>query len=442
QRLMLDRYAGLEPLRAEVATGVQHWRDVKRRIVSLSTGAREREQRIDLLRFQIDEIAAAELQPGEDEALMRERDVLQNADRLRQDAELAMATISGDDAVTDVPSVSSMLRAVEHAIRDLAEIDRNSLALSERATDLVVLAEDLARDLSGYLDDLPSDPERLAAVDERLSLIQLLKRKYGATIEEISGFANAAAEELEGLTGNSFDIESLQSELATMEGTLVDLTARLSSARQVAAVELAGRVETSIAELRMGRSELSIRVARRPDPDGIAVNGERVHVDESGIDDVEFLIASSAGETLRPFARIASGGETARIMLALKSILSDVDATPTLVFDEIDVGVGGRSGQVVGEKLWSITANHQVIVVTHLPQIAAFANHHLRIVKQEHGNRIVSVVEEIRDDERIDELAAMLDGTPITPTSRSSAIEMLRRSEASRDAAGVPVRIP
>ena len=220
-------------------------------------------------------------------------------------------------------------------------------------------------------------------------------------------------------------------EEASLARELAVLATDLSNRRGKAATILSKRIAQSIAELRMGRSELFIRVQQRPDPEGIALDGddERVHIDETGIDDVEFLIAPDAGETLRPLAKIASGGETARIMLALKSILSDVDQTPTLVFDEIDVGVGGRSGQVVGEKLWSLTGHHQVIVITHLPQIAAFANQHLRIAKQERAGRVVSTVLEIRDDERIDELAAMLDGTPVTPASRASAEEMVRRSD-------------
>ena len=230
------------------------------------------------------------------------------------------------------------------------------------------------------------------------------------------------------MTGAAFDIDALHAEEERIAGMLAQRARALSDVRKTAAAELSSKVEQSIADLRMGRSELAIQVEHREDPSGIQIGDRTLHIDETGIDDVEFLIAPDAGEKLRPLARIASGGETARIMLALKSILSDVDSTPTLVFDEIDVGVGGRSGQVVGEKLWSLTSTHQVIVVTHLPQIAAFANHHLRITKRESNARIVSTVDEIRDDERIEELAAMLDGTPVNAASRANAEEMVRRS--------------
>ena len=431
QRAMLDRFAGLDERRTLLAGEVRHWRQVRQRIRDLSTNDREREQRIDLLRYQVEEIDEAALTVGEDEDLAREREVLHNADRLRHDAGLAIAAIAGDDTASDAPSASTLLRAVERSMLDLAQIDAASQGLAERATDLVVLAEDLARDLGSYLDAVQLDPQRLAEVEDRLALIQSLRRKYGATIEDILAYGEDARGELDQLGGAAFDIDALHAEEATLARELATLAADLSQRRSKAASILSKRIAQSVAELRMGRSELFIRVQQRPDPEGIPLRdgGERIHIDESGADDVEFLIAPDAGETLRPLAKIASGGETARIMLALKSILSDVDETPTLVFDEIDVGVGGRSGQVVGEKLWSLTGHHQVIVITHLPQIAAFANQHLRIAKQDRNGRLVSTVIEIRDDERLDELAAMLDGTPVTAASRASAEEMVRRSD-------------
>lgn len=431
QRAMLDRFASLDDQRRALSGSYRAWRTIRQRIAELTSGDRAREQRIDLLRFQVEEIDEAALTIGEDDDLVREREILQNADRLRHDAELAIATITGDDGGSDAPTASMLLRQVERSMMDLSQIDSSSNGLAERATELVVLAEDLARDLGTYLDTVQLDPRRLSDVEDRLALVQSLRRKYGATIADILAFGEEARTELMHLDGAAFDIDALRAEEATLGRDLATKAITLSRQRTKAAHVLSKRIAQSIAELRMGRSELFIRVQQRPDGDGIVLSdgGERVHIDESGIDDVEFLIAPDAGETLRPLAKIASGGETARIMLALKSILSDVDETPTLVFDEIDVGVGGRSGQVVGEKLWSLTGHHQVIVITHLPQIAAFANQHLRIAKQDRNQRIVSTVLEIHDDERIDELAAMLDGTPVTPASRASAEEMVRRSD-------------
>jgi DNA repair protein RecN (Recombination protein N) len=187
-------------------------------------------------------------------------------------------------------------------------------------------------------------------------------------------------------------------------------------------------VEQNAADLKMGRSQLKVEVRQRPDENGLDIgNGGLVAFDEFGIDDIEFLFAPNIGETLRPLGRIASGGETARLMLALKSILSEVDQTPTLVFDEIDVGVGARSGQVVGEKLWRLSQTHQVIVVTHLPQIAAYGDEHLRITKTEIDGRTVSSVDEVADDLRVDEIAYMIDGVPATDESRANAMVILDR---------------
>jgi DNA repair protein RecN (Recombination protein N) len=428
QRNILDRYAGLEPARARLGDQVREWRVIRRQLDDLARGSREREQRLDLLRFQRGEIDEAALLPGEDEELVRERDVLQNADHLRQSALTAVELLAGDDAGLIEASVTAQLRATEHAVADLAGIDANAQGYSERASELVVLAEDLSRELRAYADTIEGDPERLQEVEDRLDLIKTLKRKYGATIGEILQFRDAADREIRDLGGEGYDRDALTQREATLARELGSLAHDLSRKRQATALDLAGRIAGSIAELRMGSAQVEIQVSQRDDAAGVPLpDGRMVHIDESGIDDVEFMIASNLGEAMKPIGRIASGGETARIMLAVKSILSEVDETPTLVFDEIDVGVGGRSGQVVGEKLWSLTETHQVIVISHLAQIAAFADKHFRIEKRERAGRVLSTVEELNPMTREEELAAMLDGVPVTPESRANARAMLQR---------------
>ncbi|HWV24487.1 MAG TPA: DNA repair protein RecN, partial [Thermomicrobiales bacterium] len=394
----------------------------------VSKGAREREQRLDLLRFQVGEIDEAALSPGEDERLIRERDILQNADRLRQSAITAIEVLAGDDAGVSEIDASTLLRQVEHAAVDVASIDADARGFSERATELVILAEDLVRDLRDYADAIEGDPERLAEVDDRIDLITTLKRKYGGSIEEILAYRNEAEAEIGSLTGAGYDVDALTHREAAVSRDLSAKVIALSAKRREIATDLSMRIVESISELRMGNSNIAIEVHQREDTNGLPLSdGRRVHVDETGIDEVEFMIAPNAGEALKPIGRIASGGETARIMLAVKSILSEVDETPTLVFDEIDVGVGGRSGQVVGEKLWSLTETHQVIVISHLAQIAAFADKHFRIEKSMHGDRVVSTVQELDPMTREDELAAMLDGVPVTPESLANARAMLQR---------------
>lgn len=425
QRRILDSYHDLEDMRVEVGRAVSDWRSARRALEELTTGSREREQRRDLLQFQVNEIDEAAPQAGEDEALARERDVLINADALRMSALGAVDALASE--VNEFDAIAQ-LRQVEHNLMDAASLDPGAQGLSERATELLVLAEDLSRDARDYAESVEGDPARLEMVDDRLNNLQNLKRKYGQTLEEVIDFRERAAAELDELSDERYDPTILAERLQEAQARVQTLALELSRARSVAAAELSEATMKSISDLHMGRSEVQIRVEQADDPHGLPLpDGRTVRVDGTGIDSVTFLIAPNIGESLKPLGRIASGGETARIMLAVKSILSDVDETPTLVFDEIDVGVGGRSGQVVGEKLWSLTDRHQVIVISHLAQIAAFADKHFRIAKHEADGRVVSEVEELDPLTREQELAAMLDGIPATPESLANARAMLQR---------------
>jgi DNA repair protein RecN (Recombination protein N) len=445
---MLDRYAGTLDLRGEVGRLVSALREVRARIDDIRSHAREREQRADLLRFQSEEIAAARLVPGEDEALGAERQVLANAERLAMDAAAGYDLIAGDDAdERGLPALQALGKAAQF-LDDIAKIDESAQPVADRLREAIYLLEDAAAEVRTYRDRVEADPARLAEVEERLAELQRLKRKYGASIDDVIAFGERAAQELAALTGDEADVDALQAREAALLESLGELAADLSARRREAGERLARATEAAIAELNMGRARFEVRIERIPDERGVpvALSGEsrqRFAFDATGIDRVEFLIAANAGEALKPLGRVASGGETARLMLALKSILSAADATPTLVFDEVDVGVGGRSGQVVGEKLWSLAEGHQVVVISHLPQIAAFAETHFRIGKAERGERVVSEVEQIEGLERIDELAAMLDGYPVTDAARENARAMLARAErwkAERADAGAAKR--
>lgn len=432
QRRILDRYAGLESLVAEVREQVDAVQSVRSRLASLTTGERERAQRRDLLEYQVQEIDEAALQPGEDEVLVQEQRVLGNAEMIREEVLRTLTLLSGTDVADDGMDVASALRLAEQGIQRVAEIDQAISPLAERVSELAILADDLGRDLRAYLDAVDVDEERLAEVEERLELIRTLKRKYGSSIEEVIAYGNDARRELESLSGDEFDTDALQARLIGLEKRLAELVVTLSTERQRAAERLSAEIEESIASLRMGNGVVRIEVRQVDDPRGLSVtlDGETrsVHFDRTGIDDVEILVAPNRGEVPKPLGRIASGGETARIMLAFKSVLSEHDATPTLVFDEIDVGVGGRTGQVVGERLRDLAERHQVIVITHLPQIAAMAHRHAKISKAEQGDRVVSVVADLHDGEVEHEIAAMLDGEPVTPASIDTAREMIARS--------------
>lgn len=439
---ILDRYAGLHPARQELSSLVAELRSLRSRIAELVGNAREREQRVDLLRFQVGEIEAAALRVGEEEDLLAERSVLANTERIAVDATAAYTLIAGADDTFDAAAPLPALQALRQAslhLTDIAAVDEATRPLAARAEELVYLLEDLAAETRAYRDGIEADPARLEAVEERLDLLKGLKRKYGSTIEEVLAFAATAARELEDLTGCGASVDALREQEAHLLAGIGTRISKLSAARRQAGDELAAAVQTAIAELNMGRARFAVQITQVDADDGAPFIDEqgaerRVAFDATGADRVEFLIAPNLGEALKPLGRVASGGETARLMLALKSILSAADATPTLVFDEVDVGVGGRSGQVVGEKLWGLSLDHQVLVITHLPQIAAFADDHFRISKNDLDGRVVSRVEPIEDQERVDELAAMLDGLPVTAASRGNAVEMLGRVDTWKEA--------
>ena len=440
QRRMLDRYAGLEDATAEVAELAAQALDLRRRLASLATGERERAQRRDLLAFQVEEIDAAALQAGEDERLGQEQRVLGNAEMLREESQRALTMLSGEDLEAVGMDVGTALKQAEQGLAKVAGVDASAASLAERLAEIAILADDVAHDLRAYLDTVEVNEERLAEIEDRLELIRTLKRKYGATIDDVLAFRDDAERELQSLTGEEYDTESLQQRLADVERALSGKAAALSRARREAAATLSAEIEESIASLRMGNGVVQIAVEQHDDPNGIAVELDgalrSVRFDRTGIDDVEILVAPNRGESPKPLGRIASGGETARIMLAFKSVLSEHDSTPTLVFDEIDVGVGGRTGQVVGERLRDLSDRHQVIVITHLPQIAALADRHAKISKAEVENRVVSQVSELENGEVEHEIAAMLDGEPVTPASIDAARAMLARSRQYRERVG------
>lgn len=420
---LLDRFAGTWPERQELAELVREYRRAWRAYTQLVTEERERAQRIDLLRFQVQEISAARLQPGEEEALVRERSILANAERLANLAQEAYSLLAGGDG-EGVLSAVDALRLAAVRLEELCQLDPERQALASQVLEAAYTLEEAARELRGYAESIEADPERLAAVEDRLALIKQLKRKYGATIEEVLEHARRAAAELERLDTSEEEAARLRAQIDELAAEIRERAERLSQRRRERAAELETQVEEAMRALNMGRAEFAVAFRRSSEDNP---DRDRLGVDETGADRIEFLIAPNAGQEPRPLARIASGGETARLMLAIKSILSEVDETPTLVFDEVDVGIGGRSGQVVGERLWSLTDRHQVIVISHLPQIAAFAEAHFRITKEEVRGVAETRVTRLSEEERIDELAAMLDGLPVTPESRANAEAMLER---------------
>jgi len=433
---ILDRYAGAEELRSALAVSVQQYRHIRRQLQELVRAEREREQRIDALRFQLQEITAAQLSPGEEEVLLQERARLLNAERLAGLAQEIYGLLEAGEGGT--ASALDALRLAASRLAELTRLDPSHTHLLSQLEEARYALEDLAQTIRDYGEQLEADPDRLAAVEDRLQRIKLLKRKYGDTIPEILSYAERAARELQALERSTETIEHLQETLRALLSTIRQQADALTTRRRAAAGQLEQQVAETLAALNLARARFVVALEPLA---GESDDSGRLGIDEFGQERVEFLLAANAGQEPRPLARVASGGEMARILLALKTVLSEADATPTLVFDEVDVGVGGRSGQVVGEQLWRLAQHHQVLVISHLPQVAAFADQHFRIIKVDVDGITETQVLPLNQDERILELAAMLDGLPVTPQARANAEALYQRVQSRKaELALTPVR--
>jgi len=403
---LLDRYAGLETARAELARLVAQLRQVRDELETLRRDAREMARRLDLLTYQVEEITAAGLEEGEDERLEAERRRLAHAETLAtQSAAVHRLLVAGED------ERGGVLDGLGQALARLERLTRLDPGLQPLVAQLEAAWEqltDVGRSLVDYQESIAFDPQRLAEVEERLDLIFRLKRKYGDTIGEILAFGEAAKAELATLSRSETRTAELEAEEEELLHRIGQAAAALSQARQAAAVTLAAAVEQELADLRMAGTRFQVQIEQVEDPRGCYVNGRRLAFDATGIDRVQFLVSANPGEPLKPLARVASGGETARLMLALKEVLSQADPTPTLIFDEIDQGIGGRVAAIVGRKLANLAANHQVLCVTHLAQIAAYGDHHLVVLKTVEHERTVTRMRLLEGEPRIQELAAML----------------------------------
>jgi DNA repair protein RecN (Recombination protein N) len=425
----LDRYAGTEELRGRVAGLVGELRAVRRELERLHRDEREMERRLELLRFQVDEVAAARLRPGELEELERERKRLANVERLVELSGNVHAALSGDE--DDTSGASDLLARASRALGELVRLDPTLQDQIESLDQAQALVEDAAAAVRDYQDELAVDPERQAEVEERWDLLARLRRKYGATIEEILAFAESAAQELETLVNREERAAELEARDGELRRRIGALGGQLSDRRRRAGDELGAAMERELGALNMQRARFEVQVTQIPDADGVPVGADAFSFSATGVDRVEFLIAPNPGEPLKPLSRIASGGETSRLMLALKTILAHADAVPILIFDEIDAGISGRSAQVVGEKLWELGRSHQVLCVTHLPQIAALGDSHFavakEIVREVGGERTRTSVLTLNDEQRADELGQMLGGAR-TRAARANASDLLSRA--------------
>ncbi|MDI6893385.1 MAG: DNA repair protein RecN [Bacillota bacterium] len=407
----LDGFAGAGSLRQDLEESYRRWKRLGEDLEELRSSARERTRRLDLLDFQIREIDGARLRDGEEEELLRQRQVLAAAEKLvgaaRQVYDLLYGGAEG--------SGHDRLALAAGLLAEASRVDDSLRPLAAQTEELLAAVDEVAREVAAYADRVELDPARLAQVEARLAAIDTLKRKYADTVAGILAFRQEAARQRDALLHGDESARELERELGAVEARLVALADQLSSARAQAATGLAERVTAELQELAMASARFVVGVEQREDPGGLPCAGRWLAIGPHGVDQVEFLFTANPGDPPRPLERVASGGELARVMLALKTVLADLDGIPTLVFDEVDAGIGGHAAHVLGVKLARVARHRQVVVVTHLAPVAAFARHHLVVHKTVRDGRADVEVEVLVDEDlRVQELARMVGGARIT----------------------------
>ena len=423
---LLDRFAGSQDLLEDYRKSYVVLKGTREELSDLRKAEADAARMSDLLNYQIQEIDAAKLTLGEEDELREELSRLANAEKLSSLAKQACNLLEEDSP--EAPSISAMLGEVVGAVKALAGIDKSLQELADQCESVSSMSSDISLELQNYLDNIEYNPKRLEQTENRLALISTLRRKYGEDEKAILAFAQKAREQLDKITHAEERIHELESLEQTQLAELAQKAAALSEARKKAAQELGEHVEKELDDLRMAGARFSVDIKYKPDEDGLPLeNGEKVKFDERGIDQAEFLIAPNPGEGLKPLVKIASGGETSRLMLSLKNVLANADTIPTLIFDEIDQGIGGRVGAMVGEKLWNLGQSHQVLCVTHLAQLASYGNQHFHVYKQIQEGRTLTNVEELGYERRLEEMALMLGGS--SEANRLAAQEALQGAE-------------
>jgi DNA repair protein RecN (Recombination protein N) len=412
---LLDRYAGHWELRQRVADKVHELRAVRRQLDELQRSERERARRTDMLKFQLEEIRAAKLKPGEEAVLQEEHSRLANAEALAAYADEAHGALY--ESTRDSPAALDQVTTALRAIANLQRFDRQFEEYHKSLSEANAILEEVARTLRDYREAIEFNPQRLQKVEDRLELIKKLKRKYGETLDAVIGFGEQAELELHQIEHSGEQIEALQGSEQRLRTEIDRIGAELTKQRRKAAKALAGGIEAELQDLRMAGARFEVSFAPQ-EPDA------------TGCDRIEFLIAPNVGEGPKPLVKIASGGETARLMLALKATLSEADSTPTLIFDEIDQGIGGRVGTTVGEKLWGLARAHQVLCITHLPQLAGFGDAHFKVEKVARDGRTSTLVHQLDRKTRLEELAQMLGTTG--KTGAQGAEQLLKEADGHK----------
>lgn len=425
---LLDRMGGEEliSVRGRFSDGCNRLLAVRQELIRLRGDVEELKRRVELLQFQEEEIAEARLKPGEDDELQAEHDVFTSGERLFEAANRAYELLyEGQAGQAALEQLGEARRSLEAVIG----VDRRLASCLDMLKEAAAQGEEATRELRSYRERLEFDPARLAEVEKRLDEIARLKRKYGKTVNDIIAYGVKITHELSGIEHRDERLSVLAEEQRLEETGLAEIGAELTGRRKAVAARLQAEIANQLADLNMGKVTFEIELSHADDPNGLSMGGRTVAFTPRGSDQIEFLVAPNPGEGLRPMLKIASGGELSRIMLALKAILAEVDELPTMIFDEVDIGIGGRTAQAVAEKMMIIARARQVVCVTHLPQIASLAHRHFLIEKHVSQQRTNVGVRQLDMVQRVGELARMLGGAEVTETTRRHAQEMLSLAE-------------
>jgi DNA repair protein RecN (Recombination protein N) len=418
QGRLLDRRGGLEPLRARVREGFAELRALDENLGRLRAESRERARQQDFLAFQVNEIDAARLDAAEIAALRSERSRLVHAGRLQEEGALALGALAGDPQGTDGANVADLLAGVVRRLEGLRKLDPDLDDLAVRIAGVRDELVDAVLDLERHFSAIEADPSRLAAAEERLHQVEQLQRKYGATIEEVLRFRDQAAGELASIEGAEEREAEILAERGRRSALLATDAKHLSAGRAKAAVQLSKAVRTSLRQLAMPRGRFAVALEPVDPPDGIPCG-------PNGAEVAAFRFSADAEGDLRPLRAVVSGGELSRLFLALKECLRESDAGMVLVFDEVDAAIGGRTADRVGRKLAELAGHHQVLCITHLPQIAAFAQTHFRVEKEERGGRTRTRVARVEGADRVLEIARMAGGESVGEATLEHARDLL-----------------
>ncbi|MET8945902.1 DNA repair protein RecN [Streptomyces sp. NPDC004542] len=432
QRQALDRYAGdavTVPL-AKYGEAYRRLRAVSTELEEIVTRARERAQEADMLRYGLDEIAGVEPRAGEDAELAGEAERLGHAEALASAATAAHAALAGNPEDPEGIDAATLVAGAHRALEAVRSHDPALASLTDRIGEIGILLGDVAGELAGYADDLDADPLRLAAVEERRAALNALTRKYGDDIDAVLAWAEQGAARLTELDGDDERIDELTAERDALRAELGGLAQALTDARTEAAERFAAAVTAELASLAMPHARVSFDIRQTEDPEGVEVGGRTVACGPSGADEVELLLAPHPGAPPRPIAKGASGGELSRVMLAVEVVFAGTDPVPTYLFDEVDAGVGGKAAVEIGRRLAKLAKSAQVVVVTHLPQVAAFADRQLLVEKTNDGSVTRSGVKVLEGEERIRELSRMLAGQEDSEAARAHAEELLATARA------------